>query len=322
MDRSIEAILNLGEALRNNRVNRELIKEVATGLENDISSAINYKEYKFSNELSSVGLEDAKVYLYEAFDLVKDHSYRNNSELTKRLTQALRNLSDRIKSITEKREVNSTLVDKLLHYYNSEAKIKYEISEEEEALNKFTAAEDNRDADIDLYRQSGYLISIIKENEDMSSSKRDALLYDLEHLSTRETNITIRNPFYPFLSFVLNLNKDKLNMEWYMSSIDNVSTNIPAIEVINNIINNIFCGLIDKMADDILSYYTRKYFDVSDLEKTKALVERSEKITEEELVFLKADAALMNVFLQDGKVSGLDIFIFFLEMIYSKEVKR
>ena len=320
MDRSIEAILNLGEALRNNRVNRELIKEVATGLESDISSAINYKEYKFSNELSSVGLEDAKVYLYEAFDLVKDHSYRNNSELTKKLTQALRNLSDRIKSIT-KREINNTLVDKLLHYYNSEAKIKYEISEEDEALNKFTAAEDNRDADIDLYRQSGYLISIINENEDMSSSKRDNLLYDLEHLSTRETNIATRNLFYPFLSFVLNLNKDKLNMEWYMSSMNNVSTNIPAIEVINNIINNIFCGLIDKMADDMLSYYTRKYFDVSDLEKTKALVERSEKITEEELVFLKADAALMNVFLQDGKVSGLDIFIFFLEMIYSKEVK-
>lgn len=320
MDRSIEAILNLGEALRNNRVNRELIKEVATGLESDISSAINYKEYKFSNELSSVGLEDAKVYLYEAFDLVKDHSYRNNSELTKKLTQALRNLSDRIKSIT-KREINNTLVDKLLHYYNSEAKIKYEISEEDEALNKFTAAEDNRDADIDLYRQSGYLISIINENEDMSSSKRDNLLYDLEHLSTRETNIATRNLFYPFLSFVLNLNKDKLNMEWYMSSMNNVSTNIPAVEVINNIINNIFCGLIDKMADDMLSYYTRKYFDVSDLEKTKALVERSEKITEEELVFLKADAALMNVFLQDGKVSGLDIFIFFLEMIYSKEVK-
>ena len=321
MDRSIEAILNLGEALRNNRVNRELIKEVATGLENDISSAINYKEYKFSNELSSVGLEDAKVYLYEAFDLVKDHSYRNNSELTKKLTQALRNLSDRIKSIT-KREINNTLVDKLLHYYNSEAKIKYEISEEDEALNKFTSAEDNRDADIDLYRQSGYLISIINENEDMSNSKRDTLLYDLEHLSTRETNITIRNPFYPFLSFVLNLNKDKLNMEWYMSSMINVSTNIPAVEIINNIINNIFCGLIDKMADDMLSYYTRKYFDVSDLEKTKALIERSEKITEEELVFLKADAALMNVFLQDGKASGLDIFIFFLEMIYSKEVKN
>ena len=321
MDRSIEAILNLGEALRNNRVNRELIKEVATGLENDISSAINYKEYKFSNELSSVGLEDAKVYLYEAFDLVKDHSYRNNSELTKKLTQALRNLSDRIKSIT-KREINNTLVDKLLHYYNSEAKIKYEISEEDEALNKFTSAEDNRDADIDLYRQSGYLISIINENEDMSNSKRDTLLYDLEHLSTRETSITIRNPFYPFLSFVLNLNKDKLNMEWYMSSMINVSTNIPAVEIINNIINNIFCGLIDKMADDMLSYYTRKYFDVSDLEKTKALIERSEKITEEELVFLKADAALMNVFLQDGKASGLDIFIFFLEMIYSKEVKN
>lgn len=320
MDRSIEAILNLGEALRNNRVNRELIKEVAIGLESDISSAINYKEYKFSNELSSVGLEDAKVYLYEAFDLVKDHSYRNNGELTKKLTQALRNLSDRIKSIT-KREINNTLVDKLLHYYNSEAKVMYEISEEEEALNKFTASEDNRDADINLYRQSGYLISIINENEDMSSSRRDVLLYDLEHLSTRETNITIRNPFYPFLSFVLNLNKDNLNMEWYMSTMTNISTNIPAVEIINNIINNIFCGLIDKMADDMLSYYTRKYFDVSDLEKTKALIERSEKITEEELVFLKADAALMNVFLQDGKVSGLDIFIFFLEMIYSKEVK-
>ena len=62
-----------------------------------------------------------------------------------------------------------------------------------------------------------------------------------------------------------------------------------------------------------------KYFGVSDIEQTGKAIEKAEGMHREQLIWLESENALLDMLLQDGKDSGLDIFLFFVKLIYSKK---
>jgi len=211
MVKSTQALLALHDALVNNKTSKELIRNVAVGLENDISKTIEFKEYQFSNDLSSVGLESAEVAFYTALDLVREHSYGNNKTKTKLVQQLFANLLNKINDIVNNNELNNQLVDKILNYYNNDAKMSYPlvaINDENnpngDVLHKFTTKKSEHDIDINLYRQASNLIQFIKDDENMDSYCKDNLLNVLESLSVESKT----NCFYSFLSFILNLNNN------------------------------------------------------------------------------------------------------------------
>lgn len=323
MVKSTQALLSLHEALVNNKTSRELIKNVAVGLESDFSKTIEFKEYQFSNELSSVGLENAEITFYTAFDLVKGFAYDNTKAKVKAVQQMLHSLLNRINDITNNNELNNQLVDKLLSYYNNEAKRSYFIEDvvdennpHADALHKFVSKDLEHDADIDLYRQAREIIDLIKNDENMDSYNKDDLLSLLEYLSVERKT----NSFYSFLSFILNLNKnDKISAEFISESITKISTNVPAVNIINNIIQENFKASIENFADSSSGYFTDKYFGVSDIEQTGKAIEKAEGMHREQLLWLESENALLDMLLQDGKDSGLDIFLFFIKLIYSKK---
>lgn len=321
ISKSIAATISLGEALRNNRVSRSLIGDLKVGLENDFSKHINCPDYKFSMELSSIGLEDAFVEYHNAVSLIKGHTYSSMRDKLKISKEIFDGILESLSNITTKYEVNNELVDKLLHYYNNEAKGYWAVYEDgsEDKIEKFKLEQKDTDVGIDLRYDSSNIIELITESKVINETNRKTLMYQFEGITN---TISDRNTHYPFLSFIQNLTSNKsIDNDFHMYNIiNNITTKVSAVKLIDSIINNSAYDALVSFTKDGFNYYSRKYFDIVDLENIGKSVDDDVSKKTEYLSGYRADSELLD-FLNNSNQNGLAVFMFFVKLIYSKDIK-
>lgn len=321
ISKSIAAAISLGDALVNNRVSRSLIGDLKVGLENDFSKHINCPDYKFSIALSSVGLEDAFVEYHDAVSLIKEHTYSSMRDKLKISKEIFDGILESLSNITTGYEVNNELVDKLLHYYNNEAKGYWEVYEDgsENKIEKFKLEQKDTDVGIDLRYDSSSIIELITESKVINETNRKTLLYQFEGITN---TINDRNIHYPFLSFIQNLTSNKsIDSDVFIYDIiKTISTKVSAVKLIDSIINNSAYDALVSFTKDGFNYYSRKYFDIVDIENIAKSVDDDVSKKKEYLSGYGADSELLD-FLNNSNQNGIAIFMFFVKLIYSKDIK-
>ncbi len=321
IQQSIAAAISLGEALENNRVSRSLISNLKVGLESDFSKHIECPDYKFSKDLSSVGLEDALVQYHDAVSIIKEHTYSSMKDKLKISKEILDGLINSLSNITTEYEVNNELVDKLLHYYNNEAKGYWSVYKEgEDKIEKFKEEKKEEDAGIDLRYDSSNIIALINESKVINESNRKILLNHFEDITNSINN---RNTHHPFLSFIQNLTNNKSIDDTSFNAYDvinSISTKVSAVKLIDLIINNSVSSALSSFTKNGFDYYSRKYFDITDIENIGKSVDDDISKKTEYLSGYRADSELLDFF-NNSNQNGISIFMFFVKLIYSKDIK-
>lgn len=304
-DKLLSAYNNLNEALANKRVNKDLVMQLADGLESDLGLTYKVKPFQFTSELTEVGLLQAfELSSYAKYN-IEEMNYKNSKEVydkTKNLVIGfIKMYKDRISSF----DANTEVIEKLINFYENQAVADYVVGSDGSLL------ESKREEKATL-RFRKYDIKVFLESLE-STDDSSYLTKLLEDISNNEET------YYPFLNLMMNIinkpvDSDGPGYGYVDNAFNVVGRPLYAVDIINTIVTNTYLIELENILDSTLMYFYDIWYGQDTINELSTADEIS-KHKEKALESLDSRAQILNCFNDEY---GIKIFTFMIKIIYSK----
>lgn len=296
-----EAYANLNEALSNKRVNKSLVTDVIDSLEGEYK----VKTFMFSDELSDIGLEQALKLNNYALDRLKSLNYENSKEVFDKTKGKVTGFIKYFMEVKKEYEVNNDVYEHMTNYYNNKAVSEYFVGDDD-IITKLNS--EGKKALLEFY--SSDIQSI---QEAINKGDRTNLINKLEDI-VEDYQQTKYFPFLVFINGIVDVSPDDERYMRYYTVNQVIGKPIYPIDIIGYIVNESFLQALEK----VLSFTLDKFYNFYCSDDTLKDLHHLEQLDDEEFKSLTSVTSILNVF-QDN--DGIEIFKFFVELIYSKKIK-
>lgn len=310
MEKILSAYNNLNEALKNNKVNKALVMDLADGLQSETGSTYKVRPFQFSEEMTEVGLLQAEALSEYAKRTIESLNHKYSKEVFNKSKNIVMNFVKMYRDRLRDYDANTEIVEKMKNYFENQAVADYAISSdgsilESKSENKYIFR--FHKWNVEVFTES---LSLIENNDSLSKMLEDI------------TNFEDSSPYSPFLNLIMNLLNiidSTVKSQNYYSSNDSkflvVGKPVYVVDIIDGIVNNALLEAFEGILSDMLQRFYEAYGNqesINGLSRADEISKDKEKVIES----LDTPTKLLNCFNDEY---GVIAFTFLLKLIYSKK---